>query len=205
MANIQSGAYSSDDPSSDFGVLGAPEGDAEADADDEYLTPEGEQAKDDLDDLEDLITESVEAAKANPLINLHDLLIESVGLTRDEAAAKASRDRLKRGGQSAREAKEDAERLALWEQRHEWMQVASVAMFDHFDCACGEHRSVFNGLFIREDRKTGTGVRWRRVSGLDEGKGLQREVAAREHHTSMCAACATEQGWDLSKAYAMEG
>ncbi len=134
---------------------------------------------------------------------LDALLAESMGEAREQSAAAAARERLKRGTGTAAERAEDAARIAEWEARREWEQVANVALFHNFTCDCGTETSLFQGLFAREVHRTlQFSQRWRRVETADAA--LNNEVAIRECKVPMCTACATGKGWDMDDAYGWE-
>ncbi len=142
--------------------------------------------------LDALLEESVED-------DLDALLNESTALVQESRLARAVKDRLKRGGQSARERAEDEARLAAWQAKHEWEAVGNCALFNRFACACGEVRDVFAGLMLHErHRHVRTGFRWRAVEASQAN--LPNEVAVREHATPICFTCAPTKGWDMAKA-----
>lgn len=173
------------------------------------MTPgETEQFEEDLDEaaaedpqaevsLDELLEESVAAAGG---MSLDDLLEESMTSVREATQAKAARDRVKRGGQSAAERAEDMARIAAWEAAHEWKAEANVALFHNFNCKCGVRTSVFEGLFTRESHKVlSVSQRWRRVEASQAN--LPNEVAFRDIEKPMCTDCAESKGWATNNAY----
>jgi hypothetical protein len=180
---------------------------------------------DDNDALEDLLNESIdlpsdegdevadeqeeqeaeaEAEADNGLPDLDDLLKESVTARNDNIAAKAAKDRLKRGGQSTRERLEDLQRLAAWEAAHEWEAKANVAHFGVQVCACGATHSLFFGLMERQThRHLRTTQRWVKVDTTKAA--LPNEVVYRTSKAAMCQLCCTEKGWSWSTATVWQG
>lgn len=143
------------------------------------------------DELEGLLVES-QAAESD----LDDLLAESLAAAREEAEAKQARERAKRGGQSASEAAEDAERIRRWELAHEWKAVANVALFERHTCACGRHQTIFRQLMTRQQhRHLRDSQRWQRVDA--SLANLPNEVVVQKWETPMCPACAPQAGFEF--------
>lgn len=165
-----------------------------------------------LPSLEDLLEESVEeandegdavaeeqAAAPDALPDLDDLLSQSVAARKESIEAKAARERLRRGGLSARERAEDQARLAAWEAAHEWSAAANVALFGVQVCACGEEHSLFLGLMERQTHRHLKGTqRW--VKAETSKAALPNEVCYRKAEVAMCAACCTDKGWPWEQA-----
>lgn len=175
---------------------------------DDLVAPElglSDQDEADLnDELAELLAESVEAKpESRGGVDLDDLLAESMESVQGEKLAKAAKERIKRGGQSAVERAEDAARIAAWEAAHEWLANAAVAMFTDLRCQCGASTRQFTGLFTREvHRHLKVSQRWRRVEAI--AAHLVQETAIRIENVPMCGACAFDKGWDLGKAYIWE-
>lgn len=180
----------------------APEADTEGD---EGLDLSKQQEEELNAELDALIAEDVAGkppVAADDMSELDDLLEEAMAGQRDAAAAKAARERLKRGGLSAAERAEDAARIAAWEAAHEWEAVASVAVWHQLRCSCVTAMSVtvFQGLFTREThRRLKALQRWRRVEAADAK--LPPETAIRVVPVPMCAACSEGKGWSFDNAY----
>lgn len=145
-------------------------------------------------DLESLLAES--EPESDPLA---ELLAESLTATREAAEAKAARERRKRGGQSATEAAEDAERLRRWELAHEWRPVANVALFERHTClTCGQHQTIFRQLMQRQQhRHLRDSQRWQQVEA--SLASLPNEVVVQTWETPMCPACAAQAGFSFDR------
>jgi len=148
------------------------------------------------DELEALLAETTAADDSDPL---ESLMSESMAQRREEAEARESRERLKRGGLSSAERKADAERIAAWEARHEWEGVANVATFTRHRCMCGAEHMIFTGLMQRQvHRHLKMSQRW---TAVDAAKAdLPNEVAIRTSQSPVCKECALGKGWDLATA-----
>ncbi len=164
--------------------------------------------------------EEVEATEADPLQSLLDdtpvaapttdslddldaLLAESTTAMRDAQAAKAARDRVKRGGLTQRELAEDLERIRAWEAAHEWAAAANAIRFLQQDCECGRSHQIFTGLLRREVHRTMRfSQRWVAVpSALAD---LPNEVLIARAKVPLCGHCAEGKGWDVTKAMVTE-
>lgn len=154
------------------------------------------------DELEELLADRITLAP--PAVDdLDALLSESMAAHTQIVQGRAAKERLRRGGQSEAERREDAARVAAWEAAHEWQAVASVALFHDAVCLCGASTRGFQGLFTRELHRHLRGTqRWRRVEAVQAF--LPSEVAIRGVQVPMCGACAFDKGWDISKAYTWE-
>lgn len=133
------------------------------------------------------------------LDDLESLFAEAVGIAKETAEAKKSRERIKQGGLSAAERAADAERIRLWELKHEWVATANVAAFEEHVClACDTAHRIFTSLMIRQrHRNLNNGaMRWQTVAVATPG--LPNEVAIRRIEHGMCEDCADTNGWDLS-------
>ena len=145
-------------------------------------------------DLEDLLTESQSSLEADDPLN--ELLAESLAATREQLEAKAARERAKRGGLSAAQQAEDAERIRRWELAHEWKAVANVALFERHTCACGRHQTIFRQLMTRQQhRHLRDSQRWQRADA--SLADLPNEVVVQKWKTPMCPACAPQAGFEF--------
>lgn len=133
------------------------------------------------------------------VIDLDDLLAESTAAVVEAQQAKAARERLKRGGQSQVEKMEDLERVRAWEAAHEWLAVANCALFDRYECACGQSSVAFSGLLRREThRHVKFSQRW--MSVPNSLAALPNETVIRSIEVPLCSVCALGKGWDFSKS-----
>lgn len=143
-------------------------------------------------DLEDLLEES-QADSSDPL---DELLAESLAATREALEAKQARERRKRGGQSAEQQAEDAERIRRWELAHEWKAVANVALFERYTCACGRHQTIFRQLMTRQQhRHLRDSQRWQQADAALAD--LPNEVVVQKWSTPMCPACSPQVGFEF--------
>jgi hypothetical protein len=134
------------------------------------------------------------ATGAEGLGDLDALMAESLAQASVATQAKAARERLKRGGQSAQEAAEDAARILAWENAHEWGPEANAVLFHNYSCECGTETGVFQGLFLREKHKQNRdSFRWRRVEMALAR--LPNESAVRMCKVPMCPGCSVGKGW----------
>lgn len=155
--------------------------------------------------LQDLLAESVKGAQAPgtgsaSLPSLDDLLSESLGSVKETAAAAAARKRLARGGLSAVEREADAQRIREWEAKHEWEDVANVALFRAYDCSCGASYKLFEGMYRRQlHRHLKHGAQRHLACELADAK-LPNETALRISEVEVCGKCMDSKGWDLTNA-----
>lgn len=145
-------------------------------------------------DLEDLLTESQSSLEADDPLN--ELLVESLAAAQEQLEAKAARERAKRGGLSAAQQAEDAERIRRWELAHEWKAVANVALFERHTCACGRHQTIFRQLMTRQQhRHLRDSQRWQRADA--SLADLPNEVVVQKWETPMCPACSPQAGFEF--------
>ena len=78
----------------------------------------------------------------NDFDDLEALLGEAKAAEREAREAKEARERAKRGGLTPSQRAEDEARLRDWEARHEWRDVANVALFERHRCACGRQQPI---------------------------------------------------------------
>lgn len=154
------------------------------------------ELEDDSDEaLTDLLEGLMEAdeAEADPL---DALLEESMGAVREAKEAKAARERVKRGGQTAAEQAEDAERIRRWELANEWKAVANVAVFGRHVCSCGHVSLSFSQLMVRQQhRHLRDSQRWQ--ASTKNSAGLPSETVIRERAVLMCGDCAPVHGFNM--------
>lgn len=126
---------------------------------------------------------------------MEELLQEALQEAAVEKHAKAARDRIKRGGQSAAQIAEDAERIRLWELAHSWTAVANVALFERHECmGCGKHQTIFRQLMSHEVHRTMKATeRWVAVEAAKAD--LPNEVAVQKWEAPMCPACSPKMGY----------
>lgn len=154
-------------------------------------------------DLEDLLTESQSSLEESD-DPLNELLAESLAATREALEAKAARERRKRGGQSAEQQAEDAERIRRWELAHEWKAVANVALFERYTCACGRHQTIFRQLMTRQQhRHLRDSQRWQQADAALTD--LPNEVVVQKWQTPMCPACSPQVGFEFRNVTEWEG
>lgn len=133
------------------------------------------QAQDDgFDELEELLGEAMIEKAA------HDKI-------------KAAKARV-RGGFGISEA--DAERIRQWDLKREWTSVANVCLFRRYECSCGAHYTVFEGMMLEQNHRTDkTGHRWMKQEG--SVANLPNSSAIRKTPTPMCQRCANSKGFSL--------
>jgi hypothetical protein len=150
-------------------------------------------------DLEELEQESP-AQPAPEVDPLEALLAESLKSRDDKLAAKAARDRIKRGGLNSTEKIETEALIREWELRHEWEVVANVALFERQECHCGVNRTVFVTLLSRQVHRhmKDKPQRWTRTDKALTA--LPNEVKVRVKAVEICDVCAEGKGWNLQQA-----
>jgi len=133
---------------------------------------------------------------------LDSLLNESLSIVRDIAEAKAARERVKRGGQSAEDKAADAARIASWEAQHVWKPEANVARFVEQECrSCGDCQYIFTGLLQRQSHrhiKTDGSQRW--VQADKQIVALPNEVMLAHTDVPFCIECSDVAGFMLKTA-----
>lgn len=134
------------------------------------------------------------------LPDLNDLLAESVASVKESAEAKASRQRIARGGLSTAEREADAQRIRDWEAKHEWQDAANVALFRVYECGCGASCKVFEGMYRRQTHRHLKHGAQRHVAVDTAVASLQNETAVRVTEVEVCGKCLAEKGWDLTNA-----
>jgi hypothetical protein len=131
--------------------------------------------------------------------DLNALLAESLTTVKETAEAKIARERLKRGGITAEERRADAERIAAWEAKHEWLDVANVGQFSRFSCGCGTSYTVFTQLMVRQrHRHLRDSFRWQQQQTAQAA--LPNETVIADYPVKTCAGCADSKGWIMAHA-----
>lgn len=133
---------------------------------------------------------------AEPKLGLAELLKRAVKKQLEDAAYKASRDRLKKGGSNQFLA-EDIARIAHWEAENEWSPEATVAVFERTMCECCKSTTrAFQGVLQRQVSKINRySRRWTTVQTHDPK--LPRVVGYRTRKVDWCAECITEAGFSV--------
>lgn len=177
-----------------------PDLDDDEEADDELLSElEGEEHFTGGD-----ITAPVFTPVAN-ILDLDDLLAESMELKRESGKGKSLRDEL-------RKAQTEADRKALeakireWEDTYEWTNKAHCVFFERVQCSCGSLNSVFAGYFYHQAHKHLPATqRW--VKTEDTGKRqldpslrdkLPKQVLYKTVAIPTCEFCVHLQGFELA-------
>lgn len=145
-----------------------------------------------LNELDQLLAES-----KPPRDELADLLSESMAIKEEEAHIKYLRERTKRGGLTAEQAREDEARIREWEAKREWKITANVGVFELHECSCGNTTSTWAGLMHAREHRTMKVTGYVRASA--QIASLPNLVAAQIVKVDCCPACASKHGWDLDK------
>lgn len=142
-------------------------------------------------------------AAADPFADLDALLDESMEQRAVEQQARAARERLRRGvAQAPGERQADLDRIKLWQDRYEWLPIATAGVFNRFSCACGNTSTIFDCIMIEEKHKTdpwskrfvNVGVERRASPRVGEPP---RVTVVREQAVVACDKCAHTKGWRL--------
>lgn len=151
-------------------------------------------------ELDSLLAESVEG-----LDPLDALLAESMETVKQNKEAKLARERLKRGGQSAAQIAEDAERIRQWELAHEWTIVANVAFWERHECdGCGHHQTIFRQFMHRQvHNRMAKTERW--VEADKMSAEHPSETLVQKWSTPMCPRCCEQQGFPFRNVQEMKG
>ena len=143
------------------------------------------------DELDALLTPEPPDDEVDPL---DELLAESMATVKDQLEAKLARERLKRGGNTAAQQAEDAERIRRWELANEWQAVANVALFERHRCNCGRQQTIFRQLMQRQQhRYLRDSTRWQAVEAINAE--LPKEVVVQKWATPMCTECSPQSGF----------
>lgn len=155
-----------------------------------------------VDDLDSLIT--LDAVIAEPsatapadIDDLDALLGESMAVKRSNDAAKAAKERLKRGGMSQAERLETEALIRQWELAHEWKPEANVALFTRQVCHCGVEQTCFNRLMTRMRHRhlAHSAMRW--LPAEVAQSVLPNETTIRVVKVPLCGSCAETKGWSM--------
>jgi hypothetical protein len=139
-----------------------------------------------MDELEDLLAESV---------SLHQESRKGIHLRKELARAKSVEER------AALQAK-----IRSWEDAYEWKSLAHCALVEVTTCACVSVTKTFGGYFYHQvHRTTPNTQRWVRTD--DSGQRfepsfqnkLKKQVLIKETLVTVCPNCLHDLGFDLTK------
>ena len=146
-----------------------------AEADEEEAAPAPTSDPDDLSDLDALLGEAM--------------------AERTTAQSVADARKKAKGGYAL--SADDLARVRAWELAREWLPVMNVALFHRYQCACGKHNTVYEGLMLEQrHRNNATANRWTTQENADAK--LPNRVAIRKSQVPVCPACANSKGWNMS-------
>lgn len=137
--------------------------------------------------------------------DLNAAIAEQVKLKADAAAAKAARDRVKRGGPARHGLlPDDLARIAAWEAQHEWRAEANIALFERESCeSCGTEGERFVQLMrLEAHRHLRDSHRIIRADKADAA--LPNRVYVQSRLVPMCPDCAESKGWLLANAHEVD-
>lgn len=174
-------------------------------------TSAAQAVMDAFDDLEELARESmaprITFRDVKTLDDLDDLLQESLEYASDKDAGETLRRQLKKGGISRQEAQELEFKIQEWELRREWKLLANVAVFHESTCAtCGGVHQHFVGMYYEQEHRTSAIKRLvlARTAPTSDMSPVKEEVGKRillqPKVTEICSECATEAGFDWADA-----
>lgn len=140
---------------------------------------------------------SVEQAQEDDFSDLDALVDAAMTSVRAAQETKAARERLKRGGLSAKEREETEARLRRWEAQHEWEAEAHCAHWLIVECkACESQGRIFQGIMTRYKHKTmRSAIRY--LPRAIEESALPRDIYTRTAQVELCELCAEEAGWTV--------
>lgn len=148
-------------------------------------------------EMEGLIEEAAkedEPDLANELSDLDDLLNEAMAERKDAQSVAEARKKAK-GGYAL--SSDDLARIKAWELAREWLPVANVALFHRYECACGKHNTVYEGLLLEQKhRHNSTANRW--TSQEEPASRLPKKTAVRTTSVPFCPVCSEAKGWKIS-------
>jgi hypothetical protein len=165
------------------------------------------------DNFEQLLEADIEAGELDgfgldDLNDLESLLTESKAIAEANAAGKAYRERLRRGGLAREEVKHIEEKLREWEAKREWETLSNCALFTKQVCDCGHQTDhVFGGMYYRQKHRHMNHT-FRYVAATQEIERqtvvvamaqLPNQVILSEQKVPMCQHCASSKNWDISK------
>lgn len=139
--------------------------------------------------------------------DLNALLTESIEIVKETKLAAESRKRMKQvHGVTSAERQEDSARVLAWEAQHVWRPEANVARFVEQQCQnCGDCQYLFSGLLQRQSHrhlKDGS-KRW--VAVESSIASLPNEIQLATMTVPFCLECCDKVGFDLRNAYWAEG
>jgi hypothetical protein len=137
--------------------------------------------------------------------DLNAAIADQIKLKADAAAAKAARDRQKRGGPVASATlAEDQARIAEWEARHEWRAEANIALFERETCTTCETVSERFVQFMRLEAHRHLRDSHRIVRADKADAALSNRVYVQPRLVPMCPDCAEAKGWLLANAHEVD-
>ena len=141
--------------------------------------------------------EAGEQKKLKGVIDLDDLLAESLEEASASARIKSDRKSLKDTRVSVKEREAMEARIRAWELAREWKPAAAVQFFNTQLCSdCGSENSTYAGLFQRQVHRNSKVMRWvLDVNGSGNNDGLPREHKESLTEVPVCRDCVTEQGF----------
>jgi hypothetical protein len=156
----------------------------------------GTAGDEDFSDLEALINPKPLPDADEPdegFDELEELLGEAMDAQREITRVKELRKKQKGGfGLSA----EDEARIRAWELAREWTAVANCAIFKRYECACGYHSTVFEGLMLEQKHRHDKHAnRW--TAQETSVAALPNNTAIRTKPIPMCQRCANSKGFSL--------
>lgn len=156
----------------------------EASDEDDQVANEQADTSEDLDPLDALMSESLEAQA-------------------EKQKLKILRDKQRRGGLSSKEQAENDAWLARWELQNIWKPAANVAMYKAMKCECGRKQTIFHQLLQRQvHRHNTTTQRW--IDVETQLANLPNEIVVEKWDTPQCTHCAAKHGFDFSTANVTE-
>lgn len=161
--------------------------------------------QDTLDELETLIAEQQQDQSSDPgVIDLDDLLKESVASVEADRNLARSRKLLQRKDLPQDEREDLEARVAEWEARKYWETLAHVAVFHKQHCACGAVHQHFSHMMYHQQHRTDKFCqRWVRATPFvdtqtrQEVAALPNKVAFQNTVVPICHQCAAGAGFDL--------
>jgi hypothetical protein len=165
------------------------------------LAPGASEADEIEAEMEALIEQADDDEEAAPaptsdpddLTDLDALLGEAMA-ERSTAQSVADARKKAKGGYAL--SPDDLARIRAWELAREWLPVANVALFHRYECKCGKHSTVYEGLMLEQrHRHNKTANRWTTQENADSK--LPNQTAIRKSQVPMCPACANTKGWDM--------
>ena len=160
-----------------------------------------------MTELEQLITDQAEDKPQHlgmDVLDLDDLLAESVQAVEADRNLARSRKLLQRKDLPQAEREELEARVAEWEARKYWETLAHVAVFHKQHCACGAVHQHFSHMMYHQQHRTDKFCqRWVRATPFvdtqtrQEIAALPNKVAFQITVVPICHVCAAGAGFDL--------